>query len=55
MQKIRKIPTAAAEKTALPTNQPINTDFGLIWRPFGKYLQIMSFYHKSDSVTFLPL
>ena len=30
-------------------------DFGLIWRPFRKYLQIMNFFQKSSSVTFLPL
>ena len=55
MQKIRKIPTAVSEKTALPTNQPTNTDFGLIWRPFPKYLQIKDFFQEPGSVTFLPL
>ena len=31
------------------------SDFGLIWRPFRKYLQIKKFFQKSGSVTFLPL
>ena len=29
-------------------------DFGLIWRPFWKYLQIKYLSQKSGSVTFLP-
>ena len=37
------------------TNQPIITDFGLIWRPFCKYFQIKNLFQKSGSVTFLPL
>ena len=28
------------------------SDFGLIWRPFRKYLQIKNFFQKSGSVTF---
>ena len=55
MQKIRKILTAVSEKTALPTIQPIITDFGLLCRPSGKYLQIKNFFQKSSSETFLPL
>ena len=31
------------------------SDFGLIWRPFRKYLQIKTFLQKSGSLTFLPL
>ena len=31
------------------------SDFGLIWRSFGKYLQIKIFFQESGSVTFLPL
>ena len=59
MQKIRKILRAISEKTALPTNQPTNqpiiTDFGLIWRPFREYLQIKNFFQKSgcDFSTFI--
>ena len=30
------------------------SDFGLIWRPFRKYLEIKNFFQKSSSVTFLP-
>ena len=29
-------------------------DFGLIWRPFCKYLQIKDFFQKFGFVTFLP-
>ena len=47
MQKIRKILIAVSEKTALLTNQTSITDFGLIWRPFRKYLQIKYFFQKS--------
>ena len=40
-----------------PTNQPNIkvSDFGLIWRPFGEYLQINNFFQKSGTVTFVPL
>ena len=31
------------------------SDFELIWRPFGEYLQINNFFQKSGSVTFQPL
>ena len=31
------------------------SDFGLIWRLFREYLQIIIFFQKSSSVTFLPL
>ena len=31
------------------------SDFGLIWKPFCKYLQIKIFFQKSSSLTFLPL
>ena len=31
------------------------SDFGLIWRPFCKYLQIKNFFQKSGSVIFLPI
>ena len=30
------------------------SDFGLIWRHFCEYLQIMNFFQKSGSVTFPP-
>ena len=53
MQKFRKTLWAVSEQIALPTNQatnqPIITDFGLIWRPFREYLQIKIFFQKSDS------
>ena len=60
MQKIRKTLGAVSEKTALPTNQPTNqptevSNFGLIWRPFYKYLQIKNVFQKSGSVNFLHL
>ena len=54
MQKIRKILRAVSEKTALTTSQPTNQpnieayDFGLIWRPFRKYLQIKNFFQISS-------
>ena len=40
-----------------PTNQPNIkvSDFGLILRPFGKYLEMQIFFQKSGSVTLLPL
>ena len=31
------------------------SDFELIWRPFGEYLQINNFFQKSGSVTSQPL
>ena len=31
------------------------SDFGLIWRPFREYFQIKNVFHKSSSITFLPL
>ena len=31
------------------------SDFGLFWRLFREYLQIMNFFQRSASVTFLPL
>ena len=31
------------------------SDFGLIWRLFREYLQVINFFQKSGSVTFLPL
>ena len=31
------------------------SDFELIWRPFGEYLQIKNFFQNSSSVTFQPL
>ena len=31
------------------------SDFGLYWRPFPEYCQIMNFSQKSGSVTFPPL
>ena len=31
------------------------SDFGLIWRPFHKYLQLKNFFQKSSSLSFLPL
>ena len=61
MQKIRKILQAVPEKAALLTNQPTNqpnikvSDFGPVWRPFCKYLQIKNFSQKSSSVNFLPV
>ena len=52
MQKIRKTLRDVSQKTVLPTNQPTNqpvtTDFGLIWRPFREYLQIKNFFQKSS-------
>ena len=47
--KNKKIVRAAFEK-----NFKVS-DFGLIWRPFGEYLQIKNFFAKSGSMTFLPL
>ena len=47
--KTKKIVRAVFEKNIKVS------DFGLIWRPFCKYLQIKNFFQKSGSVTFLPL
>ena len=48
--KTKKIVRAVFEKNIKVS------DFGLIWRPFRKYLQIkIFFFQKSHSVTFLTL
>ena len=46
--KTKKILEPFLRKISVP-------DFGLIWRPFCKYLQITNCFQKSCSVTFLPL
>ena len=45
--KTKKIVTAVFEKNIKVS------DFGLIWRPFRKYLQIKNFLKRSGSLTFL--
>ena len=47
--KTKKIVKAVFEKNVKVS------DFGLIWRPFRKYLHIKNFFQKSGAVTFLPL
>ena len=47
--KTKKIVRAILEK-----NMKVS-DFGLIWKPFHKHLQVKNFSQKSVSVTFLSL